>query len=520
MSFSDTSPLQQSSAPSVGKVSYHAGDLVLCSSDEARSFLTFEQASAIKTLPLGVMRGAHTLTLHCACLSDSEDLRQRMRFACGMDVPVTVVPAELLEEAIVRAYLGSDQRLASYLEKLTVGRERQKGRSSTVIQHPEPQGDAAKFLTALLEFGAVRGASDLHLCPVAHGAVVKIRIDGELLSQDSKPYPQALHEQVMNRLKVLAGLDVACKRLPQDGAIAFLVGGSERSARISTLPAVQGESAVIRFLHTHITPRISTLGLGATTLAVLRKALDKTHGIILLTGPTGSGKTTTMYAAIVELERRGLNVVTVEDPVEAPLANMVQVQVNEAQGLDYPRAIRSVLRHDPDVLLIGEMRDSASARIGLEVASTGHLTLSSLHVGSALLALERLSALGIPHERSVSTVSLILTQRLIAKLCVRCKIQDPGSSTLFGCTVFSPLGCAACNNSGFSGRVVVTELLDLQTQGAKDAAIRYRSVRELLDHIPKGAFIPWTESLEHLISCGEISAEQFQNFIDLEMLEL
>ena len=117
-------------------------------------------------------------------------------------------------------------------------------------------------------------------------------------------------------------------------------------------------------------------------------------------------------------------------------------------------------------------------------------------------------------------MSLILTQRLIAKLCVRCKIQDPGSSTLFGCTVFSPLGCAACNNSGFSGRVVVTELLDLQTQGAKDAAIRYRSVRELLDHIPKGAFIPWTESLEHLISSGEISAEQFQNFIDLEMLEL
>ena len=133
MSFSDTSPLQQSSAPSVEKVSYHAGDLVLCSSDEARSFLTFEQASAIKTLPLGVMRGAHTLTLHCACLSDSEDLRQRMRFACGMDVTVTVVPAELLEEAIVRAYLGSDQRLASYLEKLTVGRERQKVRSSTVI---------------------------------------------------------------------------------------------------------------------------------------------------------------------------------------------------------------------------------------------------------------------------------------------------------------------------------------------------------------------------------------------------
>ena len=502
----------------VGAAATHtlsASGLARASTVEARAFLPLGEAMAHSTLPLRLEGGNHGSRLRCAVVADTPDLRARLNFLCGIEVSLTVVPNALLEEAILRAYLGSVDQLTAGLAVIS---GRQSASASKVQQQaiPEAKGDAAKFLSALLEFGVARNASDLHLCPTRDGTIIKIRIDGELMSQESQPYPFPLHEQVVLRLKALAGLNVACRRLPQDGAFSFAVAGKERAARLSILPASHGESAVVRFLHAREVPSVEQLGFAADVERVLRGAIVRTQGVLLVTGPTGSGKSTTLYALARQIKDAGRNVVSVEDPVESHLSGVVQVPVNDEQGLTYPRAIRSVLRHDPDVIMIGEIRDRESACIALESAATGHLTLSSLHVGSVLLALERLGALGVSRESAVPTVSVALSQRLLPALCGACKQRDDISSRSLGADVFAPSGCEACHGAGFSGRVAVAELLDLRCQAAKQAALQARSTEQLRRELPPGAFLPWELSLGALTRSGQISARQASEFLERE----
>lgn len=494
---------------------WSAADIARCSTIEARAFLPLADAASHTVLPLHLLHCNRSIVLHCAAVEDSPDVRARLRFLCGIEVSVTVVPRLLLEEGITRAYLGSTERLSSGLSVIS---DRHAAGETTrgVALLPEPKGDAAKFLAALLEFGVARGASDLHLCPTKNGAVVKIRIDGELMIQDAQPYPVSLHEQVVLRLKALAGLDMACRRLPQDGAFTFPVAGKERAARLSILPALHAESAVVRFLYSRDIPAIEKLGLESEIVRMLRGATLRTQGIVLITGPTGSGKSTTLYAAAREIKESGRNVVTVEDPIESHIPGVVQIAVNEQQGLSYPLAIRSVLRHDPNVIVIGEMRDCESAGIALDSAATGHLTLSSLHVGSALLALERLAALGLSRERSVPVVSLVVTQRLMPVLCGRCKQRDDIASRGLNADVYAPTGCESCNDSGFLGRVAVGEALDLRSDAAKGAALLSYTTAALRAALPAGAFIAWEHSLRALMRAGMISARQASEFLERE----
>jgi type II secretory ATPase GspE/PulE/Tfp pilus assembly ATPase PilB-like protein len=228
-----------------------------------------------------------------------------------------------------------------------------------------------------------------------------------------------------------------------------------------------------------------------------------------------------MYSLALELQNRGLNVVSVEDPVEAPIPGMVQVQVHERQGLDFPRAIRSVLRHDPDVILIGEMRDAVSAHMALTAAVTGHLTISSLHMGSALQALERLRTFDITARESAQAISLVLNQRLIPKLCCRCKVVDTEAQEMFKkrVTLYAPGRCPACGESGYDGRVLVSEALDLQSREVKDIYSKTTSAHEALTSLPSEAFVPWTVALEYHLSKGDISVSQVQSFVDEEMCQ-
>jgi type II secretory ATPase GspE/PulE/Tfp pilus assembly ATPase PilB-like protein len=494
---------------------FTATDIALCSSDEARSFLPSEMALSLSVLPLALSRGAGNLILHVAAASDSEQLTRKLTFTCGMDIAITQVPVEVLQEAIPRAYFGSDARLRRYIDRLSA--KKQQAPAQKPPKLPSAKGDVASFLTAMLEFAAVRRASDLHLAPGESGVVIKMRVDGELLVLDGAPYEASFHEQVVSRLKVLAHLDIAQRKTPQDGAFSFAIGEHSQSIRVSTLPSVHGESVVVRFLHARKIPEVAELGLEPLALRALRSALDRTEGLILLTGPTGSGKTTTMYAAVVALEQRGRNVVTVEDPVEAQLPGTIQVQVCVEQGLDYPRAIRSVLRHDPDVLLIGEMRDGVSASMGLDAASTGHLTLSSLHVGSCLHVLTRLEALGVSRARAIPAIALVVNQRLLPKLCVRCKQKDERAPGVLGSHVYRRVGCDSCGMTGYAGRVLVTEVLNVQSQRAKDACYRAAHANELLATLPVEAYIPWTDSLQHHLSQGDISLAQVEEFVVSEM---
>ena len=494
---------------------YSPHDLALFSTEEARALLSYENAVKMGVLPLALIRGESSIRLHCVLAERSDEVLQSLRFLTDVEPLCSFCAREIVDEAIVKAYRGHHDGIWSNIESLS--RNASKITNTEKLSTTQPIGDSAQFLNLLLEFAVARGASDLHLCPSPHGAFLRIRVDGELLTQEERHYPREAHEQMVSRLKVLAGLDIACKHLPQDGACVVTVGNTAKSIRLSTLPTVSGESVVIRFLYARRLPRLSTLGMEPTTLALVRRAISRTSGVVLLTGPTGSGKTTTMYSLALELQHSGRNVVTVEDPVEAPLPGMVQVQVRDAQGLDYPRAIRSVLRHDPDVILIGEMRDPVSAKIGLTAAVTGHLTISSLHMGSALQALDRLRSFELSARECVQGVSLVLNQRLSPRLCPRCKVVDARGTERFKRTIYQSAGCAACGGTGFDGRVLVTEALDLLSPVVKDAYSRAESLQEAINVIPSSSFIPWTRALEYHLSHGEISARQVQEFVDDEL---
>ena len=494
---------------------FSSNDLALCSREDARALLPYESALKLRVLPIAVTSSKEGPRLHCAVAQEGAELRRAIRFITESEPVLTTVPQDVLEGALGRAYLGSGERIVSELKRLSQPIATPEGARKTEI--PKPQGDAAKFLDSILEFSVARGASDLHLCPSSQGAFMRIRVDGELLSHDDQHYPRSLHEQLVSRLKVLAGLDIACKKLPQDGACSLTIGASTRCIRLSTLPTVDGESVVVRFLYARKLPQFSLLGLEPVAMSLVRGAISKSQGVVLLTGPTGSGKTTTMYSLALDLQNRGRNVVSVEDPVEAPIPGMVQVQVHEPQGLDFPRAIRSVLRHDPDVILIGEMRDGVSARMALSAAVTGHLTISSLHMGSALQALERLHTFDISARESAQAVSLILNQRLVPRLCYRCKVVDEEAQERSKRAIFAPTGCPACSQTGYDGRVLISEVLDLQSREVKDLYSKTRSSHEALEALPSSAFVPWTVSLEHHLSKGEISIKQVQCFAEEEM---
>lgn len=483
------------------EVGYTANDLALCSTEEARALIPFDRAEMLKVLPLALVKGRGGDKLHCVALTDSVAKQREVKFATGTDVVLTAAPAAVFEEALHCAYFGSEVRLRESFERVAV---RVDTHASPSL--PKPQGDAACFLEGLLQYGAVKGATDIHLTPGEKGCLVKLRIDGELLQQKEQLYARAFHDQIVNRLKVLAALDIATKFLPQDGSFVFPVGGSARHIRVSILPAISGESVVLRLARASSARGLTELGIEPVALRIVRQAMQERGGLVLLTGPTGSGKTTTLYSVAAELDLQGRNVVTVEDPVEKHLDGPVQIQVRAEQGFSFAKAIRSVLRHDPDVVLIGEMRDGDSARIALESATTGHLTLSSLHIGSALQAVTRLEMLGIPRREAVEATSLVLNQRLLPRVCRVC-MGSAGAGQ----------GCCKCSGSGFSGLVLATELLDLRSEGAKEVCMEANLPTAIAEQLSSSAYFSWRRALEYHLADGAITRRQVEQFVSEEL---
>ncbi len=496
---------------------YTAQDLSLCSTQEARDLIPLEQALRFGVLPLAALRTKAGTTLHLAATNRTEDLRGELKFICGSAVELSVAPKGILEDAILRAYLGSEAALTRKLRSIEGSKAIRTRSTREPVTLQDVNGDAAQFLAELMQHAAVRGASDLHLCPTNQGAVIKMRVDGELLIQEESSYPIHIHDQMVARLKVLANLDISKRTTPQDGSFAFKLFSRTVSVRLSTIPTINGESVVIRFLFSRELPVLRELGIEPTTQRHLETQLKRRNGLILLTGPTGSGKSTTLYASLLEIKRSGRNVISVEDPVEIPLPGVVQVQVREDQGLTYPKAIRAVLRHDPDAILIGEIRDCASAGIALEASTTGHITLSSLHSRSALDVLPRLKALGVSMTEVLQSLVLVMNQRLLPTLCARCKVVDLLSSRSFAATIYQRVGCPACDHSGFSGRVLVSETLVLSDEETRGVLSLGLTRAETLERLPPGAFVPWSMSLEAALLKGDISTAQFEEFIDQEL---
>ncbi len=327
-----------------------------------------------------------------------------------------------------------------------------------------------RLVQTLLTNAVTRQASDVHIEPMARHLVVRYRIDGRLAEVDR--YPDHYTAPIASRIKVMAGLDIAETRLPQDGRLRLTVKGRQIDVRVSTSPTAWGESLVLRLLGRAAVPLdLDRLGLPPGALAILNRALVRPHGIILLTGPTGSGKTTTLYAAIARLQRPEVKILTVEDPVEVLMEGVNQVQVRPDIGLDYAQTLRAFLRQDPDILMIGEIRDRETADIAMRAALTGHLVLSTLHTNTALGAFARLSDLGVESYLTASTVIATIAQRLVRALCSDCRekrLPTADEQDLFEryglmppAAIFEPVGCLHCGQTGFRSRLPLIEVVEV-----------------------------------------------------------
>ena len=312
-----------------------------------------------------------------------------------------------------------------------------------------------RMINALFTQAARDGASDIHIEPFETHSVVRYRVDGTL--RDIVSPRRALHNPLVSRIKIMASLDIAEKRLPQDGRIALRVGGRPIDVRVSTLPTGHGERAVLRLLDKEAGRlQLENLGMAADVLNKLDALIRRPHGIFLITGPTGSGKSTTLYAALGRLDASTTNILTVEDPIEYDLPGIGQTQVNARIHLTFAAALRAILRQDPDVIMIGEIRDLETAQIAVQASLTGHMVLATLHTNDAVSAVTRLVDMGVEPFLLASTLQGVLAQRLVRKLCNHCKIPQPD-----GTAAWNANGCRACSHTGYSGRTGVHELFVL-----------------------------------------------------------
>lgn len=324
---------------------------------------------------------------------------------------------------------------------------------------------AVKTADNIIAQAVQSGASDIHLEPMENGGRVRLRTDGVLHEEAELAKP--VMQGVVSRIKVLAGMDIAEKRLPQDGSIRLELDGRSVDLRISTLPTILGEKAVIRILdRERFNLKLDELNFTTANLKLYRSLYSFGSGVVLLTGPTGSGKTTTLYATLSELNNSGRNIVTIEDPVEYRIAGISQVAVNEKAGLTFASGLRSILRQDPDIMMIGEIRDIDTAQTAIHAALTGHLVFSTLHTNSAAGAVVRLVDMGIEPFLVASALRGVVAQRLVRRICPHCKTAYAASAeekaylkTDSSLTLYKGSGCEKCRGTGYMGRMVLQEVM-------------------------------------------------------------
>jgi general secretion pathway protein E len=356
-----------------------------------------------------------------------------------------------------------------------------------------------RMLNALLTQAAKDGASDIHIEPYERASSVRFRVDGTL--REVVQPNRALHAALISRLKIMAELDIAEKRLPQDGRISLRIGGRAVDVRVSTLPSAHGERAVLRLLDKGEAQfSLSGLGMSDAILKPFEALVHQPHGIVLVTGPTGSGKTTTLYAALQTLDTATTNVLTVEDPIEYELPGIGQTQVNGKIDLTFAKALRAILRQDPDVIMIGEIRDYETAQIAIQASLTGHLVLATLHTNDSPSAVTRLTDMGVEPFLLSSSLLGVLAQRLVRVLCTHCKRQDEQG-------LWHPVGCAECGHTGYKGRTGVYELMTADAQVREH--IHNRAAESLLAQAAvSGGLRPMRDDGHRLVRLGITSAEE------------
>jgi type IV pilus assembly protein PilB len=429
-------------------------------------------------LPIGVRDGGLLLAM-----SDPgdvfaiDDVRAGLRM--GVD-PVVAEKGDLL--AAIDRYLRADDELNDLTSTLE---EKAAEVTADITDGPDDDVPIVRFVNLLVSQAITDHASDIHIEPSETDVRIRYRIDGVL--HEMQPAPKAIQNGVISRLKIMSEIDIAERRKPQDGRMSVRHGGRQIDLRVATLPTVWGEKVVMRILdNSNTSMSLRDLNLLERNFDVYAESYSKPYGMILVTGPTGSGKSTTLYTTLNAVARPEINVITVEDPVEYRMRGINQVQVNPKAGLTFASALRSILRSDPDVVLLGEIRDHETAQIAIEASLTGHLVLSTLHTNDAPSAVTRLTEMGIEPFLVGSAIDCVVAQRLARRLCDRCK-QPTAYSPLqlahlkFDVrsdeqpTVFQPVGCQQCSNTGYRGRIALHEVMSVSEEIERLAVSRASS---------------------------------------------
>jgi general secretion pathway protein E len=451
--------------------------------------------------------------------------------ALGRSVAVAVaVPIEL-EAAFDRLYaeMAGQDADAEILDEMVPDAEPTE-EDAERLKDLASEAPVIRLVNQMIARAVETHASDVHLEPFADRLRVRYRYDGVL--HEIEPPPARLQAAVISRIKIMARLDIAERRLPQDGRIKLTVRGHEIDFRVSSIPSLHGEKVVLRVLdRTAVEFDFAKLGLPQDVRDEFERALELPNGMVLVTGPTGSGKTTTLYTGLLKLNTVARNVVTVEDPIEYQLAGINQIQVKPQIGLNFASLLRSILRQDPDVIMIGEIRDLETAQIAVQAALTGHLVLSTVHTNSAAATLTRLRDMGLEDYLMTATLKAVLAQRLVRRLCPKCKIADPAPAALIdrlglerlapeGITIFHPKGCAECRGTGFRGRRAIAELLvpnraidRLIFDGAGDAAIEQSAIEQGMRPIFDSGLLAVIEgdtTIEEVVRCIRSEAEGWE----------
>ena len=466
-----------------------------------KHLIPYAYAKAHSVLPAAERDGRLVLWVTAAT---SHAAVMEARRALAREIAPVIVDAGQFETSLRAAYADAESEAASVVGefegKIDLGRLMQDIPEIEDLLEACDDAPIVRMLNALLSQAVREGASDIHVEPFESYSVVRFRIDGTL--RDIVRPRRALHAALVSRIKIMASLDIAEKRLPQDGRIMLRLGGRPVDVRVSTLPTGHGERVVLRLLDKErgrLEPE--KLGMAADTLAALDRLVNQPHGIVLVTGPTGSGKTTTLYAMLSRLDAATSNITTVEDPIEYDLAGIGQTQVNPRIDMTFARALRAILRQDPDVIMIGEIRDLETAQIAVQASLTGHLVLATLHTNDSASAVTRLLDMGIEPFLLSSSILGILAQRLLRKLCPECRRQEDAGGR------WRAVGCPSCGQVGYVGRTGVYELLEID-DGLR-AAIHAREGEQKLRELARArGFRTLNEDGARWVASGVTSGEE------------
>lgn len=475
---------------------------------------TFEFMKRYKVIPVTMSADGKLLVATAKPLDCSSVSAIRSQIIANIDY--VLAPAVQIDR-----YIDSIAAMVSTTEALddlnTEGRKSpfsdKKFRSEEIVENDVVNNPSVRLVDSIIKEAVPYRASDIHIEPFEKVVKVRYRIDGDL--QERAEFPINSYSAICARIKIMAGLDIAERRIPQDGRIDMTVGGKELDFRVSSLPTVFGEKFVIRVLDkTAFNFTRENLGFTSTENILIDKMLAKPHGIILLTGPTGCGKSTTLCSFLKEVNTPAVNIITVEDPVEYTIPGVNQTQVNTKANMTFSAALRSILRQDPDVIMIGEIRDEETAEIAVRAAITGHIVFSTLHTNDATGAITRLEDMGVPDYLVADALVGVIAQRLVKRLCPECKKKSKttaremeilGISEPIG--IYHPQGCQFCNGTGYKGRIAVHEIMYMD-ETMRNAVTREKNLEVLRDLAKKNGMVTLWNSCHRLVLKGVTSIQE------------